>query len=299
MCHNSSMKIVIIGASGYIGTNLIGNLLAETDYNLVALSPHAVNIPFNSERLEKINCDVFDTVKLHEAIKKCDICYYLVHMMSQKKDDFAAAEARATTSLVEAVHGTKLKRIIYLGGLGADDGKLSKHLTSRHLTGQILCTSKVQIIELRASMIIGRGSISYDIITNLVRKLPIVTLPAWSKTLTQPLALKDAISYLRAAADISTKQNEIVEIGGPQQLSYKELMKRYAKWKGSLCVFVDLPIIPASVAAWWLNIFTPKKHAKVGRYMVESINNPMVVTNNRYKELFPDIEPIAIDQAFV
>jgi len=148
-------------------------------------------------------------------------------------------------------------------------------------------------------MVIGSGSISYDIITNLVHKLPILTLPSWSKTLTQPIALQDALTYLCAAADVATSKNEIVEIGGPEQISYKELMKRYATWKGSRSLFVDLPIIPVSIAAWWLNIFTPKIHAKVGRSMVESLGNPMVVTNARSKELFPEIKPINIDRAFI
>jgi len=293
------MKIGILGASGYIGTNLINRLLADTDYEVVALSPNAVNINIESEKLAKINCDVFDTAQLHEAVKDCDVLYYLVHMMAQKKLDFADAETRAATSVVEAVQGTSLKRIIYLGGLGDDHDNLSKHLSSRHHTGHLLRQSHLQVIEFRASMVIGDGSISYDIITSLVHKLPILTLPAWSKTLTQPIALKDAITYLQTAATLDVKTNEIVEIGGPRQLSYKELMKHYSNWKGSHSLFVDLPIIPVSIAAWWLNLFTPKKHAKVGRAMVESLGNPMVVTNERAKELFPEIIPISIDEAFV
>jgi uncharacterized protein YbjT (DUF2867 family) len=292
------MRVAILGASGYIGTHLIERLLAETDHTLVAISPSATDIAISSEKLEKTNCNIFDTLRLHESLEKCDVVYYLVHMMAQKKYDFAEAESLAAHSLVKAIQDTKVERIIYLGGLGNDKDKLSKHLASRHHTGEILRLSNARIIEFRASMVIGRGSISYDIITNLVHKLPILTLPSWSKTLTQPIALYDAISYLVASIGVIVSKNEIVEVGGPEQLSYKELMKRYATWKGSKSIFIGLPVIPIPIAAWWLNVFTPKKHAKVGRSMVESLGNPMVVTNTRSKELFPQIETIPIDKAF-
>ena len=219
--------------------------------------------------------------------------------MSQNKIDFAEAESRAAESFCMAAINTNIKRVIYLGGLGNDDEKLSKHLASRHKTGQILMSKLNQVIEFRASMVIGKGSISYDIVTNLIHKLPILTLPKWAKTLTQPIGLNDAISYLIAALDIQTKDNQIVEIGGPDQLSYGELMKRYAHWKDKKMLIIKLHLIPASIAAWWLNLFTPKTHAKVGRIMVDSLSNPMIVTNNRALELFPDIHPKDLETVFV
>ena len=293
------MKIAILGASGYIGRNLIPRILDETDHEIVALARHVKDMPISSDRLSKIDCDVFNTAELHEAIKDCDILYYLIPMMAQKEQEFDKAESLAAQSLVDASKDTKLKQIIYMGGLGDDNDDLSKHLASRHHTGQILLSGTVPVLEFRASMIIGSGSISYDIITNLVHKLPVLTLPTWSKTLTQPIALKDAISYLIAGANMPTKTNEIVEIGGPEQLSYRKVMKRYSSWNGNHSVFVILPGIPVSVASWWLNLFTPKKHAKVGRVMVESLGNPMVVTNERAKKLFPEIKTVKIDEAFV
>lgn len=189
--------------------------------------------------------------------------------------------------------------MIYLGGLGSDNDNLSKHLKSRHKTGEILRQRLPLVIEFRASMVIGSGSISYDIVTNLIHKLPILTLPKWAHTLTQPIGLDDAISYLVASLDLSTKDHQVIEIGGPDKLSYGDLMKRYASWEHKPMLIVNLSLIPVSVAAWWLNLFTPRMHAKVGRVMVESLSNPMVVTNNKARELFPDIHPKVIEDVFV
>jgi uncharacterized protein YbjT (DUF2867 family) len=293
------VNIAIIGANGYIGRSLTKRLLAETSHTVVALSPKAESMPYNHERLNKHNVDVFDVEKLHEYLLSCEVVYYLIHMMALKKVDFALAESRAAESLCKASSNTSVRRVIYLGGLGNDSDKLSKHLASRHKTGEILKKGTPQVIEFRASMIIGHGSISYDIVTNLIHKLPILTLPKWAKTLTQPIGLNDAISYLVASLDLSTNENQIVEIGGPEQLSYGDLMKRYAAWRNKKMIIVKFHVIPVSIAAWWLNLFTPKTHAKVGRIMVESLSNPMVVTNTRASELFPNIKPKDLEEVFV
>ena len=293
------MNIAILGANGYIGQNLIRKLLSETDHTVFAFSPSAESIAFNNERLIKHNVNVYDTEKLNELLQDCDVAYYLIHMMAQKKIDFAEAESLAAESFCRAAKNTSIKRVIYLGGLGNDNDNLSKHLASRHKTGNILKKGLPQVIEFRASMVIGNGSISYDIVTNLIHKLPILTLPKWAKTLTQPIGLNDALSYLLAALSLKTSESKIIEIGGPEKLSYGELMKRYASWENKKMIIVRLPIIPISIAAWWLNLFTPKTHAKVGRIMVDSLSNPMVVTNNQALKLFPEINPKGLDDVFV
>lgn len=293
------MNILIIGANGYIGQNLIKRLLTETEHYIVALSPNVELMAINDKRLAKHNVDVFDTEKLRTYMQNCDAAYYLIHMMAQKKLDFAKAEEMAAESFSRAAKGSNIKRVIYLGGLGDDNQKLSKHLASRHKTGQILKQNLPQVIEFRASMVVGNGSISYDIVTNLIHKLPILTLPKWSKTLTQPIGLEDAISFLIAALELHTKEHQIVEIGGPEQLSYAELMKRYAKWKNKNSILINFYLIPAGVAAWWLNLFTPKTHAKVGRIMVDSLSSPMIVTNDKSHELFPNIHPKSLEDVFV
>ncbi len=292
------MNIAIIGANGYIGNNLIQRLLDETDHNIVALSRSAQKIPLENTRLTKYNVSIFDN-KLSNYLKDIDVVYYLVHMMAQSQIDFAEAEAKAGEAFNKAMESSRAKRIIYLGGLGRDDDNLSKHLASRHMTGAILRKSTAQVIEFRASMIIGKGSISYDIIVNLVSKLPLLTIPRWSETLSQPIGLSDAISYLVSAIGVRSTKDIIIEIGGPEKISYEEIMRRYAKGRGMKRYFVRIPIIPIAVSAWWLNLFTPRNEAKVGRAMVESLANQMVVTDTVSERLFPRIHPTIIEDNFV
>jgi len=291
------MKIAIIGANGYIGRNLLNKLLEDNSNQVVAISQSAQSIPRTDKRLTKINQSVFDP-SLKDSIKDCDIVYYLVHMMSQNKMDYAEAEKKAAKAMNLALVNSKVKRIVYLGGLGNDNDNLSKHLKSRHTTGDILRSGKINVIELRASMVIGRGGISYEIIVNLVSKLPFLTVPRWSETYTQPIGLNDALKYLIASKSLNTSKNLIIEIGGPEVLSHLELMRRYAKWKGMKRIFIRIPIIPIAVSAWWLNLFTPRNQAKVGRIMVESMANEMVVTNDSAKDIFPEIEPEPLDKVF-
>ncbi len=294
------MKIAIIGASGYIGSNLIKRLLIDNSRDkIVAVSTHATGIALEDDRLEKVDCDILTSTDVQKILQGCDVVYYLIHMMAQNKMDFVKAEAIAAHHFVQAANAAQVKRIIYLGGLGNDQDHLSRHLASRHHTGEILRSGSAQVIEFRASMVIGDGSISYDIIKRLVHKLPILTIPKWSKTMTQPIGLSDTLDYLLAAKSVPLDHSEIVEIGGPEQMSYRNLMERYAKWEHKKAVFIYLPIIPVGISAWWLNLFTPKKHAKVGRVMVESLVNPMVVTTKRATELFPQIKPKLLEDVFV
>jgi len=293
------VNIAVIGGSGYIGKALIARLVAEGQHTIVSLSPHADAADYNSTRVTSKNVDIFDTSSIHEALRGIDVVYYLVHMMGQHLYDFAEAETKAANSLVAAARDTQISKIIYLGGLGNDKYTLSKHLASRHHTGVLLQQSQAQIVEFRASMVIGHGSASYDIITNLVHRLPIMLLPTWAKTATQPIGLADAVEYLVAALAIPSTHNEIIEIGGPEHLSYEMLLYRYSRWKGKRGLRIHVPFVPVFIASWWLDRFTPGPHAKVGRTMVESLANPMIVTNDRAKELFPTIEPRGIEASFV
>lgn len=292
------MKVAILGAHGFLGQNLINELLKKTDYDIVALSLHASDIAITSSRLTAIDLDIFDESKLTTSLEGCDQLYYFVHMMAQHKRDFADAESDAARLIAKIVPKTNIHRIIYMGGLGNDNEKLSKHLASRHTTGALLTKAHVQVIEFRASLIVGKGSISYDIITNLVNKLPILTLPRWAKTLTQPIAKNDVLNYLIAASKLVNTGNVICEIGGPDVMTYEGLMRRYAHWKRTPAYFIHVPIIPANLAALWLNLFTPRTHAKVGKVLVDSLGNAMVVSNPIAKDLFPEIITQSIDLAF-
>jgi uncharacterized protein YbjT (DUF2867 family) len=296
------MNIAIIGASGFIGKNLIKYLLENTSHNIFAISQNSTNIiideKYNS-RVKKLNADVLDYEQIKYSLSDTDIAYYLVHMMATTDiDNFYKKEEIAAHNTGSALKQSGVKRVIYMSGLGSDKDKLSHHLLSRHNTGDILRKYNNEVIELRASMIIGPGSISFEIVKNLVEKTPIITLPRWSNTKTQPIGLKDALLYLKDSIDIKINNHEIIEIGGPESMSYKEFIKKYVKFRNKKNIVVRIPILPEKIAGIFLNIFTQKEQAQVGRCMLDSFKNEMIVTNNRSRELFPDILPSKIEESF-
>lgn len=295
------MNIAIVGASGFLGSHLLHHLLVTTDHSVAAISRNATAIGITEQeatRCTLVDADVLDEEQMAEALLGSEIVYYFVHMMGQPNKDFYAQEALAANRFCAAAIAAGVKRVIYMGGLGNDHEQLSEHLLSRHNNGTILRENLPLVIEFRASMIIGRGSISYDIIKNLVHKLPFMTLPRWSISLTQPIALHNALEYLTLAISLPIEHHEIVEIGGPEVVSYKELYKRYANWSGRHPFIIRLPFLPEWLGGWWLNLFTPRGHAKIGRIMVHSLSNTMIVTHDRATILFPDIKLYPLAQAF-
>jgi len=343
----SETKIItIIGASGFIGHNVIDYLLAETNYQVRAFARHTETIsvpPEYSNRLTLINGDAFDENAVKDAVRGCDAVVYLLHMMAEK-GDYAQKEAEVAEICGRVIGEQGIRRVVFMGGLGSDKDQLSKHLKSRHNTGVILRKYVNSLIELRASMIVGEGSIAYEIMKRLVHRLPVQTLPTWATTQTQPITLDDALQYILASIKLpgnnheimkrlvhrlpvqtlptwATTQtqpitlddalqyilasikllgnnHEIIEIGGPDKMSYRDLINSYGKFCGKKLILIKVPIVPLWLGAWWLNLFTPAKHAKVGRQMAESLMNPMVVTDDSAARIFPNIKPKHIDTAF-
>jgi len=297
----SETKIItIIGASGFIGHNVIDYLLAETNYQVRAFARHTETIsvpPEYSNRLTLINGDAFDENAVKDAVRGCDAVVYLLHMMAEK-GDYAQKEAEVAEICGRVIGEQGIRRVVFMGGLGSDKDQLSKHLKSRHNTGVILRKYVNSLIELRASMIVGEGSIAYEIMKRLVHRLPVQTLPTWATTQTQPITLDDALQYILASIKLLGNNHEIIEIGGPDKMSYRDLINSYGKFCGKKLILIKVPIVPLWLGAWWLNLFTPAKHAKVGRQMAESLMNPMVVTDDSAARIFPNIKPKHIDTAF-
>lgn len=294
------LLVTIVGASGFIGQNLLRYLLVSTNYTIRAVCRSPQDITFDnrySGRVRLNPADIFDYDAIKNSLEGADVAVYLVHMMGSK-GDYYELETRAAETFGKAAKAVGLPRTVYMSGLGDDADKLSKHLRSRHHTGDILRQHVPLVIEFRASMIVGDGSIAYDIMKSLVRNLPVQTMPAWAITKTQPIALEDALHYLAGSLTVPLQGHEIVEIGGPEQMSYKDLVARYAAFKGKRPILILVPVVPLWLGAWWLNLFTPRDHARVGRAMAESLMNPMIVTNDRAKELFPNIKPEPIEKAF-
>lgn len=292
--------VAIMGASGFVGQNLLRHLLFSTDYSIRAICRSPQHIQLDKQytgRVRLVPADVFDYDAVKKSLEGASAAVYLVHMMGSK-GDFYDLETKAAETFGQAAKAAGVPRVVYMSGLGNDADELSRHLASRHHTGKILRSYVPKVIEFRASMIVGDGSIAYDIMKNLVHRLPLQTMPAWAITKTQPIALEDALHYLAAGLTVPLQGHEIVEIGGPEQLSYKDLVARYAAFLGKKPILILVPIVPLWLGAWWLNLFAPAHDAKVGRAMAESLMNPMIVTNNRAAELFPDIKPEPIEKAF-
>ncbi len=290
-----------MGASGFVGTQLIHKLLAETDWNILATARNvdSIQIPEDvSTRFHKEAGDVSNYDSMLRLLAGVDVAYYFVHMMGHKHVDFYKAEVEAAQVFARAASDAGISRIIYMGGLGVDDAKESKHLASRHHTGRILATATCNIIEFRASMIVGRGSVAFDIISNVANAIPVIILPRSADTLTQPIAMHDAMDYLLAAATLKTASNQVVQIGGPQVLSYADIYRRYAAFVGRHAWLVRVPYIPPLLAGIFLNVFTPRLHARIGRSMVDSMACEMIVTDDSAHRLFPAIHPMSIDSAF-
>ncbi len=292
--------IAIVGASGFLGRHLVERLLSQTTYNVRAIArlPHDYAVaPDAADRFQAITASVMDEEATLSALKGVDVAFYFVHLMGQTKD-FYEQESIATQRFAASCKANRVARVVFMGGLGNDQEQLSEHLLSRHNTGTILREILPLVIEFRASMIVGNGSIAFDIIRCLVHALPIMTLPRWSSSLTQPIALSDALDYLVAAIAVPCLKNEIIEIGGQESLSYRDLYAMYAHSTGKHPLIIRLPFLPEWLGGWWLNLFTPRNHAKIGRIMVHSLSNSMVVTHpDDAARLFPKIHTKSLAEA--
>ncbi len=295
------MIITVLGASGFLGQHLVNELLRTTDHTVRAFCRSATDLQLSEgsiDRLELIAGDVLNEDDVQLALRGADAAYYLVHMMGNPDGDFYELEDQAAHVVGKVAERVGLGRLIYVSGLGDDNDHLSKHLASRHNTGRILRERLDVVIELRASMIIGEGSVAYDIVRTIAHKLPVLIVPRWSITDTQPITLRDMLAYLVASLDVHANTNQIVEVGGPEALTYAELVVMYACKIGRRERVYAVPGIPHWLAKTWLNMFMPPKHAGIAGPMVDSLSNTMVVTDDSALKLFPHIHPEPIELAF-
>lgn len=297
------MIITVIGASGFLGQNTIRHLLATTNYTIRAFCRSADSLKFETshpERLELVTGDALDQADLRRALAGADVAIYLVHMMGNTSGDFYDLEAIAAAEMAAAANHSKVGRIIFMGGLGSDSDtvKLSKHLASRHNTGFVLREHGNLVIEFRASMIIGTGSVAYDIVRTIAHRLPLLMVPSWAVTQTQPIALDDALRYITAAIMLDVTTSHIIQIGGPRQMTYEDLVQLYGRSIGRRPRVYVLPFVPHWLASTWISLFMPKKHSGVALPMVESLSNAMIVTDGSARKFFPDIHPRPIETIF-
>ena len=271
------MRVLLTGATGYVG----GCLLAEFERRGIAVRCLARRPEKLAGRAgpqtEVMAGDATDPADLARACTGVDVAYWLVHSM-ESGVDFERADRLAAERFAAAARDAGVRRIVYLGGLGADDDRLSAHLRSRHEVGAILRAGGHDVVEFRASIIIGAGSFSFDLVRTLVERLPVMICPAWLATPTQPIAIGDVVAYLAAALDLPPGGPRIFEIGGPDKVSYGAIMRDYARQRGLTRLLIPVPVLTPRLSSLWLKLVTPR-YSKVGRKLIDGLKNPTVVTN--------------------
>ena len=288
--------ILLTGATGYVGGRLLRSLL-EAGYRVRCLArrPEYLAAQIDDDaRVDIVRGDVLDRASLAPALTGVDTAFYLVHSMGQAKD-FEETDRRAAQNFGEVARTLGVRRLIYLGGLGDTSEDLSPHLRSRHEVGEVLRGSGIQVIEFRASVVLGSGSLSFEMLRALVERLPVMVTPRWVKVLAQPIAITDLLAYLTAALDLQIEDSRIFEIGGADQVSYGDMMREYARLRGLRRVMIPVPVLTPRLSSLWLGLVTPL-YARVGRKLIESICHPTVVRDPSALEVF-DIEPRSCREA--
>ena len=286
-------RILLTGASGYIGSRLL-RMLEEDGCAVRCLGRQPEHVAPTSATTEVVSGDCLDEASVDVAMRGVEQAFYLVHSMASGPD-FAERDREAASNFARAARRAGVRRIIYLGGLGGDQHTLSAHLKSRLETGAALRCTGVTVVEFRASIIVGAGSLSYEMIRALVERLPVMVCPKWIDTRTQPIAIDDVLAYLRAALHLPDETDRVFEIGGPDVVSYGEMMRVYARLRGLRRWLLPVPVLTPRLSGLWLALVTPAQ-ARVGRALVEGLRNPTVIQSSEALEMFA-LRPMILREA--
>ncbi|WP_042377292.1 SDR family oxidoreductase [Streptacidiphilus melanogenes] len=282
---------LVTGATGYIGGRLVRELL-DAGYRVRCLSrnPDRLRDQPWADRVETVRADLGDPASLTAALDGVDVVHYLVHSLGSGAD-FERAEAAAARNLADAAARAGARRIVYLGGLlprGVAPDALSPHLRSRAAVGEILRSGAVPTTELRAAVVLGSGSASFEMLRHLTERLPVMVTPRWVRTLIQPIAVRDVLRYLVAAAALPPEVNRSFDIGGPEVLSYREMMLRYARVAGlPRRVVAPVPVLSPALSSHWVGLVTPVPRG-LARPLVESLRYEVVCREHDIARFVPD-----------
>ncbi|WP_048103514.1 NAD(P)H-binding protein [Candidatus Nitrosopumilus sediminis] len=282
---SSPFSIMVTGSTGFIGSRLI-SLLASNGYTVTGLSRRKLDITNN---VKYVQADVFDNDQLCQAMKGIEIAFYLLHSMEGTKDqwqEFASRERIQAQNFLQAATKAGVKRIIYLGGLVNDSLDLSPHMRSRKEVGEILASGNIPVTEFRASLIIGAQGGSYAMLRYLVERLRIMVCPSWVKSLAQPIAVDDVIFYLAESLSKPETVGQIFEIGGPDKITYEELMRIYAAYLNKNLFVLQIPFLTTRLSSYWVDLITPVK-ASLARPLIDSLVHDTVVTDDKITQIIP------------
>jgi uncharacterized protein YbjT (DUF2867 family) len=286
--------ILLTGGTGYIGGRLL-KALAERGWSVRCLARRPEYLRARAgPGVEVVAGDCLDRTSLGPSMAGVDVAYYLVHSMGSA-GSFEEQDRIAAQNFAVAARESGVRRIIYLGGLGDPDRSLSTHLRSRQEVGEVLRASGVPVIEFRASIVIGSGSVSFELIRALVERLPIMITPRWVSTPAQPIAIEDLIEYLVEALNLPGSESRVFEIGGADQTSYAGIMKDYARQRGLRRVMIRVSVLTPRLSSLWLGLVTTV-YARVGRKLIDGVRNPTVVRDPAALQVF-QVRPRGLREA--
>lgn len=276
------MTILITGATGYIGGRLASRLLAAgQSVRAMARDPRHL-AALAAAGADCVRGDALDPASLGPALRGIDVAYYLIHSLNSAGGDFAARDRTAARSFALACAVAGVRRIIYLGGLGASGPKLSEHLASRHEVGDMLRAGPVPVTELRAAIIVGSGSASFEIMRDLARRLPVMICPRWVRSRCEPIAIDQVLEYLIGVLDEPRTVGEVLEIGSGEVLTYADMLRQCAAAQGKRVRIMVVPVLTPRLSAYWLNLITSVPMS-VARPLVEGLRNDVVTTDRRIR----------------
>ncbi|HSR31620.1 MAG TPA: NAD(P)H-binding protein, partial [Anaerolineae bacterium] len=293
---NESKLVLVTGATGYIGGRLVPRLL-EAGYRVRCLVRDADRLQGRpwTDRVEVVEGDALRPETLPAAMEGVWATYYLIHSLTDTKE-YRERDVVVARNFGQSAKDAGVERIIYLGGLGDPETQLSVHLSSRQETGAALREAGVPVTEFRAAVIVGSGSLSFEMIRYLTERLPVMICPRWVYTRIQPIAIRDVMSYMVGALEVPESAGRIIEIGGADVQTYGDMMKGYARVRGLRRLLIPVPVLTPHLSAHWVHWVTPVPSGIVYP-LIEGMRNEVVVRDDTARRLFPEIQPVGYDTA--
>lgn len=292
----SDAPVLVTGASGYIGGRLVDHL-RDLGVEVRAAGRRPGPLRERWPGADVVGVDVLRPDTIGPATDGVGVAYYLVHSMTAGEVGFEERDRLAARNFARAAHASGVGTVVYLGGLGGETDRLSPHLASRQETGLELAEHGPPVLEFRAGMVVGAGSASFRMLTDLVRRLPAMVTPRWVQTRSQPIAVDDVLTYLERGRSIRVEeQRMIVQIGGADVISYREMMQRVAAARGRRRVIVPVPVLTPRLSSLWCGLVTSVP-TSIARPLIEGLRNETIVRDDSATRLFPDVHPVGFDEA--